>query len=246
MDGLILIEQDPAELFSVGSRLQLTLSLPSEDLACAATLVGWKVGGYLIAELPSQEDVPEILPGTLCEVRHLIAGRLVGYHTAVRGAYAAPEHLLILAFPLRIEPILARKHPRVPLRQAVRLAAVHPAARGHHQHADAPVRGVIEDLSTTGCRVELAHDSDHLQPGVTVKLGFELPGLGQVSNLSGKVKYRRTEPMRCLAGIEFRFQQMEFIEFKGWGGTVKRAIEQFVIMRQISRATSDGVWERPE
>jgi hypothetical protein len=246
LDGLILIEQDPAELFTVGSRLQLTLSLPNEDLACAASLAGWKVGGYLIAELPAQEDVPDILPRTACEVRHLIAGRLVGYHTEVRGTYAAPERLLVLAFPRRIDPILARKHPRVSLRQAVRLAPAQPAAGSRPHHIDPPARGIIEDLSPTGCRVELAHDSDHLQPGVTVKLAFELPGLGQVSNLSGKVKYRRTEPMRSLAGIEFRFQQMEFIEFKGWGGTVKRAIEQFVIMRQISRVTAGGVWERPE
>jgi hypothetical protein len=64
-----------------------------------------------------------------------------------------------------------------------------------------------------------------------VRLEFELPGLGRVTNLTGVVKNTTRQPGRRTTGIEFRFQQMEYIEFRGWGGTVQRAIEHYVSQR---------------
>ena len=244
MSGLVRLgEQTPVELFVVGTSVQLTVSLASEDLCCKATLLGWKIGAYVITDLPVHEGIPiEAVPGSPCEVRHLSGGRLLGYCTEVRSIQTAPEPLLFLAFPQRIDQILARKYPRVQLRQAVRMTPVHVEAVSSVVPARTALFGTIEDLSTAGCRIELMETEMCLPPGTLLKLEFDLPGLGRVSNLTGRLKYWRTEPMRILAGIEFQFHQTEIIEFKGWGGTVKRAIEQFVVMRHEPATARDAVW----
>jgi len=244
MSGLIHIgEQNPVEVLMVGLPLQLTLALATEDLCCGVTLLGWKVGAYLLTDLPAQEDFPDdIATGTPCEVRHLFAGRLVGYRSEIRAMQRTPEPLLFLAFPERIDQIVARKYPRVQMRQAVRLTLAElSAVRPGHQ-TRVSFSGTVEDLSTAGCRIELTQAEPVLVPGAILKLEFDLPGLGRVSNLTGRLKYWRTEPARVLAGIEFKFNQAEIIEFKGWGGTVKRAIEQFVVMRHESWTAGDGLW----
>lgn len=244
MSGLVRVgAQNPAELFMVGLPLQLTLALAAEDLCCEGTLLGWKVGTYLIIDLPLREALSaELSPGTPCEVRHLFAGRFMGYHSEIRAVQTIPEPLLFLAFPQRIEEVLARKHPRVQMRQTVQMTL---SARSvAHPEVLEPVTfcGTIEDLSTAGCRIELTQTGEPPSPGAVVKLEFDLPGLGRVANLTGRLKYWRTEPMRVLAGIEFKFHQAEFIEFKGWGGTVKRAIEQFVVMRHGPWSAGDSFW----
>ena len=244
MSGLVRLgEQNPAELFVVGTPVQLTVSLADEDLCCKATLLGWKIGAYVITDLPMRDDIPmEATTGSPCEVRHVFGGRLLGYCTEVRSIQTVPEPLLFLAFPHRIDQILARKSPRVQLRQTVRMTPADPEAVRAAVPARPSLCGTIEDLSTAGCRVELVETETALSPGTLLKLEFDLPGLGRVSSLTGRLKYWRTEPMRILAGIEFQFHQTEIIEFKGWGGTVKRAIEQFVVMRHEPATARDAVW----
>lgn len=36
-----------------------------------------------------------------------------------------------------------------------------------------------------------------------------------------------------MIGVEFRFNQMEYIEYRGWGGTVQNAIEQCVQQKKL-------------
>ena len=73
-----------------------------------------------------------------------------------------------------------------------------------------------------------------LRPGTTVHMEFELPGLGHITNLAGSVKNTDTRGGEDLIGIEFQFNQMEYIEYRGWGGSVRQAIEQWTVQKTVA------------
>jgi hypothetical protein len=234
MSHLIRVgEPSPTEFLVVGSSLELSIILGDEDVQCRVTLLGWKVGDYLITELPSSlGESMDGLVGLRCNVRYVFAGKLVEYESEVRGGQLGPMALLFLAFPSHVEHILLRKHPRIYLSQPVCL--VPESTEGVGRSLQTPVCGAFDDLSAAGCRLVLTDTTFILEPQGRVKMDFELPGVGHVTNLTGRVLYVRMEPARILVGIEFEFRRAEFIEFRGWGGTVKKAIEQFVAQRQVT------------
>lgn len=77
-----------------------------------------------------------------------------------------------------------------------------------------------------------------LRSGATVRLEFELPGLGHITNLTGVVKSVDVRHGSETIGIEFRFDQMEYIEYRGWGGSVKNAIEQWAAQKTMALSSS--------
>jgi hypothetical protein len=64
-----------------------------------------------------------------------------------------------------------------------------------------------------------------------MRMEFELAGLGHVTNLTGIVKTADAREGTSSLGIEFRFQEMEYIEYRGWGGSVRQAIEQWTTQK---------------
>ena len=72
-----------------------------------------------------------------------------------------------------------------------------------------------------------------LRPGTTVHMEFELPGLGHITNLTGIVKNADTRQGGESIGIEFQFNQTEYIEYRGWGGSVRQAIEQWTAQKSM-------------
>lgn len=240
--------ETPTSLLSVGVLLQYTLPAMApahpgcvetqpfplrQDLQCCASLLGWKEGAFVISGLPYLDGSPvECRPGSPCVVRYMHDGKVVGYRSEIRGGQRSPEPLLFLSFPDRIEEILLRQHPRIPLHQPVSLMRDDPEAQAQSPFPEAPFTGVLRDLSVAGCRVALAGPCPALAAGTPLRLEFELPAVGHVANLAGIVKNVSGQPGRLLVGIAFQFYRTEYIEFRGWGGTVQKAIEQFVAQRQ--------------
>ncbi|MEK7272337.1 MAG: hypothetical protein AAB047_00775, partial [Nitrospirota bacterium] len=70
-----------------------------------------------------------------------------------------------------------------------------------------------------------------LRAGTKLRMEFELAGLGHVTNLTGLVKSAEATQGTWTLGIEFRFQEMEYIEYRGWGGSVHQAIEQWTTQK---------------
>ena len=70
-----------------------------------------------------------------------------------------------------------------------------------------------------------------LRPGATVRLEFELPGIGHITNLTGVVKNADVRDGGEMIGVEFRFNELEYIEYRGWGGSVHNAIEQWTLQK---------------
>lgn len=243
MADVMRVTQDtPARLLVVGSTLHLTMPGPKGDVHCRTTLLGWKEGDYLISDLPDEEEGLEVVAGMPCMVRYRLSGKMLGYRSEIRGTQLTPEPLLFLSFPPHIEQILLRKYPRVPLNQRVSLVPRQESGEAGSRAPRTAVAGVLQDLGAIGGRVELIEASPALEEGATVMLNFELPGLGQIMNLAGVVKHVHVEEVRFVVGIEFQFHKAEYIEFRGWGGTVKKAIEQFVAQRHVPWSAGEEVW----
>ncbi len=224
----------PASLLTVGILLQYMIPAEERDVQCAATLVGWKEGSFVLSTLPYVEGRPlESTEGTPCVVRYLHDGKVVGYRSEIRACQMYPEPLLFLSYPDRIDEILLRKHPRIHVQQPVTVLPLQEARPGQGMFRPMPVVGLLKDLSVTGCRIVIPATETSLGAGTVVQLEFELPGIGHVANLAGMVRNAAATRQGLIVGVEFQFYKTEFIEFRGWGGSVQKAIEQFVTQRCV-------------
>jgi Flagellar protein YcgR/PilZ domain len=219
----------------VGLPLQLTIGSGHDKVNCGSTLLGWKSQAWLICEWPFHfgHAVPcEI--GTHCLVRSMVAGKLVAYHSEVRMTQTSPLPLLYLAFPQKVEEIHLRKESRVASNEPLLLL---PGPYGGTtlalSNGSVPIGGLIQDLSASGCRIIVQQLRADVSLGATVSLEFELIGIGHIAHLAGTIKNIAECDGALLLGVEFRFSGKESIEYRGWGGSVQKAIEHSVMQRHI-------------
>lgn len=223
-----------SSVLMVGVPLQLVIGSGEDKVNGGSTLLGWKERAWLICEWPFHfgQAVP-CEKGTHCLVRYMVAGKLVAYQSEVCMTQMSPLPLLYLAFPRRIEEIHLRKDVRVPSNEPLLLKQGTP---GHAtlalQNGLAPMGGLLQDLSLSGCRVILQRPRADVVLGATVFLEFELIGIGHVTHLAGAIKNIADRDSTLSVGIEFRFNGKESIEFRGWGGNVQTAIEYCVMQRR--------------
>jgi c-di-GMP-binding flagellar brake protein YcgR len=218
-------------LLKVGQPLQLTLVHGDGTNQCGSTLLGWKDGAWLICEWPFQlGQAVACENGARCVVKYFAEGKLVGYQTEIRDRQSVPIPLLYLGFPKQIEEIPLRRHIRVPASEPLLLIQ---ADQAQTNGMPQPITGaLLTDLSVAGCRIILCAMSGSFVPGAKLRLEFELIGLGHVTNLLGVVKNVAVDGSTTSLGVQFQFDNMEYIEFRGWGGTVQRAIEHCVLQKQ--------------
>ncbi len=222
-----------ASFLSVGLPLKLTIQTGQGKVQCGSTLLGWKENAWLICEWPSQiRHEIGCTAGTQCLVSYVYAGKLIGYRSEVREVLVTPVPLLFLSFPKTVEEVHLRKHVRVPSNEPMLLLQVNSAAQTDRPSSNDLLGGLLQDLSIGGCSVVLSQLVPGIRPGLEVKMEFELPGLGHVTNLSGVVKNLQEQAPNYLVGVEFRFTGLEYIEYRGWGGTVQKALEYCVLQRQ--------------
>ena len=218
----------------VGLPLQLVIGSDHDTVNCGSTLLGWKVKAWLICEWPFHfgQAVP-CETGTLCLVRSMVAGKLVAYHSEVRMTQTSPLPLLYLAFPRKVEEIHLRKETRVASNEPLLLVQ---GPQGNVTLAlpngSVPIGGLIQDLSASGCRIIVQRPRADVTLGATTYLEFELIGVGHVTHLAGTIKNIAERDGALSLGIEFRFNGKETIEYRGWGGSVQKAIEYSVMQRQ--------------
>ncbi len=222
-----------ASFLSVGLPLKISLSLGQQKVMYGSTLLGWKDHAWLVCELPSQlNHTADILAGTPCTVSYLLDGKLVGYKTEIRDLILSPVPILFLAFPQNVEEMHLRKHARVSSSEPALLTR---ADFGSHAVSVLSpsdyAGGLVKDLSLGGCSIALAKVPVWLRPGATIHLEFELPSLGHVTNLAGVVKNTEGGDDANVIGVEFQFDRLEFIEYRGWGGSVRNAIEQWTAQK---------------
>jgi c-di-GMP-binding flagellar brake protein YcgR len=231
MNELVVSVPPAASFLSVGLPLKIALTLDQQKVMYGSTLLGWKDHAWLVCEWPIQlgHDQP-VAGGTPCTVSYLHEGKLVGYRSEIRDLIVSPVPLLFVAYPKTVEEMHLRKHIRVLANEPILLIR---ADQSNVSDSAVPSSsyfgGLLKDLSEGGCSVVLVRRPTWLRPGTTVHLEFELPGLGHITNLTGIVKNADVRHGGDTIGIEFRFNELEYIEYRGWGGSVRQAIEQWTI-----------------
>lgn len=222
-----------SSFLAVGLSLKISLILNGQKVMCGSTLLGWKESAWMICEWPAHLGHAAGIPaGTPCTVSYLRDGKFVGYKTEIRDVMALPVPLLFLTFPRVVEEMHMRKHTRVSSSEpALLMRGDRLSQERSVMSPDEYVGGLVEDLSAGGCRIALAKTPSWVRPGAAVRLEFELQGLGHVTNLTGIVKNSEERDSADIIGVEFQFNKLEYIEYRGWGGSVKQAIEQWTTQK---------------
>ena len=233
MNEIVLSVPPAASFLSVGLPLKISLTLDRQKVVHGSTLLGWKDHAWLICEWPIQLGHDQLIAaGTPCTVSYLLDGKLVGYQSEIRELVTSLVPLLFVAFPKAVEEMHLRKHLRVSTNEPVLLIR---ADSDNASESALPTSnyfgGLLKDLSQMGCSVVLVRRPAWLCPGATVRLEFELPGLGHITNLTGVVKNADMREGSEMIGIEFRFNELEYIEYRGWGGSVRQAVEHCVFQK---------------
>lgn len=240
MNDVVEAAPSPASFLSVGLALKLALTLDAQKVMYGSTLLGWKDHAWLVCEwpMPLSHD-QRVERGTPCTVSYLHDGKLVGYRSEIRELLTSPVPLLFVAYPKTVEEMHLRKHFRASASEPILLMQadttnLSPSALPTSSY----LGGLLKDLSGGGCSVTLVRRPAWVRPASTVRLEFELPGLGHITNLTGVVKNVDVRHGSETIGIEFRFDEMEYIEYRGWGGSVKSAIEQWATQKIIALSSS--------
>lgn len=238
MNEVIASTPPSASFLTVGLSVKISLMVEGQKAMYGSTLLGWKEHAWLVCEWPLQlGPASNLSAGTPCTISYLLDGKLVGYRTEVRDVITSPVPLLFIAFPHAVEEMHLRKHTRVASSEpALLIRADQPSGKGALLAAPDYAGGLVKDLSAGGCRIALMRTPSWLRPGSAVLLEFELPGLGHVTNLAGLVKNSEERDGANIIGVAFQFDKMEYIEYRGWGGSVKNAIEQWTVQK------SDGLY----
>lgn len=233
MSEITSVESRPAAFLAVGLPLKLSMVQRGQQEGYASTLLGWKEYAWLICEWPSQAaHGTEIPRGTACTVSYMHHGKLVGYRSEIRDLVMTPVPLLFLAYPQSVETMHLRKHVRVSSGEPVLLERMEGrASYGGGLSSPDMAGGILRDLSVGGCSIVLSQPHSWMRAGIKVRMEFELAGLGHVTNLTGIVKSADIHDKACTIGIQFRFQEMEYIEYRGWGGSVENAIQQWTTQK---------------
>ncbi len=237
----VAVSVPQAESFlAVGLALKMSFALNGQKVMYGSTLLGWKDQAWLVCEWPLQLGHDQLVArGTPCTLSYLHEGKLVGYRSEIYEVVISPVPLLFVAFPKTVEEMHLRKHFRVSANEPILLmSAMHD--RPSNANATLPasdyVGGLLKDLSVSGCSVIMTQRPSWFRQGNTIQLEFELPGLGHVTNLTGIVKNVDTQQDGNAIGIEFQFNALEYIEYRGWGGSVRNAIEQWTLQKSGEHA----------
>lgn len=228
----LTVHRHPAAFLEVGLSLQLSLAGEEGGGQYGSTVLGWKHRSWIICEWPFHFGQPiPCAVGTTCLLRYIYAGRIIGYRTEVLHSQLQPFPMLLLAFPSNVEAVPLRKHGRVSAHEPVVLLEVAGGIDDRRSVHQPRIGGLLTDLSASGCAVRLQRPIQDFFPGMVLRAEFEIVGTGHVNNLTALVRNVSLQADGTHLGLEFRFDGKETIEYRGWGGSVKKALESFVLQK---------------
>lgn len=228
----LIVHRHPASFLEVGLALQLSLVGEDTGAQYGSTVLGWKHRSWIICEWPFHFGQPiPCAAGTSCLLRYIHAGRIIGYRTEVLQALMQPFPFLLLAFPSTIEAVSLRKHGRVVAQEPVVVLQLTGGSRDPQAAHQPRIGGLLTDLSASGCAIRLQRPMQDFFPGLVLRVEFEIVGTGHVNNLTAVVRNVSLQADGTVLGLEFRFDGKETIEYRGWGGSVRKALESFVLQK---------------
>ena len=88
--------------FAVDLAVQLALPGKKEAEQAFSRILGWKVGRFVLVELPSRDGrAVEVRTGATCVVRYMREGRVVGFATTISRVQFTPDALLFSVSQIR-------------------------------------------------------------------------------------------------------------------------------------------------
>ncbi len=226
------VPRSASAFLAVGLCIQLTLSKDETKAQYGSSILGWKQDGWLICEWPFHLGQPvPCNPGTRVLLRYIYQGKMIGYHSEVLTTHVQPFPFLLLSFPAGLDEVPLRKHGRMAAQEPVMLRHVNDGLPLSAAARLTQIGGLLVDLSVTGCAILIQRPVKEFVPGMVLRVEFEIVGTGRVGNLAGVVRNMSTQGGETHLGLEFRFDGKETIEYRGWGGSVKNALESFVLRR---------------
>jgi len=218
---------------TVGLGAHLTLSKDKANVLYGTSILGWKQDSWVMCEWPFQLGTPiSCDPGTAVLVRYLHQGKMIGYSSEVLSVHRQPFPFLLLSFPLILEEMSLRKGSRMPMNEPILIRHRNDGLPPPGPDALTPIGGLVTDLSVAGCAILLQRPVKEFFPGMVLRVEFEIVGIGRISNLAGLVRKISMQGSDSLLGVEFQFDGKETIEYRGWGGSVHKALEFFLLRRQ--------------
>jgi hypothetical protein len=223
---------------AVGLSLQLTPAHEETNVQYGSSLLGWKQGSWLICEWPFHLGKPiPCASGTGLLLRYIYQGKMIGYCSHVLETQVQPFPFLLLSFPSMLDEVPLRTHCRMRTNEPILIRHVNDGWPVHPSGTLTQIGGLVTDLSIAGCAILLQRPGKEFVPGMVLRVEFEIVGTGRVGNLACLIRNVSTQGDETQLGVEFRFDGKETIEYRGWGGSVQKAIESFILQRHSFEST---------
>ncbi|MCS6319425.1 MAG: flagellar brake protein [Nitrospira sp.] len=229
-----VLHRDPTSFLAVGLSVQLSLSEDQSQAQYGSSILGWGDRQWILCEWPFHLGQP--IPcsvGMSCRLRYIYDGKLIGYRTEVLNTQMQPFPFLLLAFPSTLDEVPLRKHGRVLAQEPIVLTPVTNDRTSAQAEPLTRIGALLMDLSAAGCAVLLQRPAREFFMGMLVRVEFEIVGTGHVNNLTGVIRNVSIQADGTQLGLEFRFDGQETIEYRGWGGSVQKALESVVLRKHF-------------
>ena len=196
-------KSDPA----TGMRLAADIGTPMVvemqgiDAKIKCPLVGMQPGEFLILRPPKSYAYKLFHVGKCprAVVRYIFDGRVFGFETALLGAILDPLGLIFLGYPKVVSEHNLRAAPRLECQLSANAS-----------FNDIELRGSIQDISPTGCRISIktalleaaAVDAPALE--MNIRIDLQLPDQPDTMALHGKIKNLEQDASQIALGIAFK------------------------------------------
>jgi hypothetical protein len=206
------------EILNVGKSFVLPVGTPLQIEVEGVTprlnslSVGWLPGYYLIIKQPVTgfgSIASKLFRGAKITIRYISGGDIFAFQSEVVGVTTESPRLIFISYP----PLVVRRSLRGSRRVLCYLPAelIKEQHRGRGIFVELAYRGIISDISLSGCGFDMmkgsADDADGVLPEVAqnemVKLRIEFPGLENKIELSGEIRRTLREGRRLNVGIKF-------------------------------------------
>ncbi|HPA15513.1 MAG TPA: flagellar brake protein [Desulfobacterales bacterium] len=175
---------------------QLLIQVEGIEKSFKSNLVGLMPQEFLIIEMPSSYKISGLQRGKHLFVNYLSLGNAYEFDSSILGIISEPFPLLFLSYPEKVQKLDLRKNSRV--------NCYIPAIANLKK---TELKGVISDISRTGCRfiikVPPILQLQQILVVDEIKISFPLTGMNDVFEFPGIVRNTTQDKERIAWGIEF-------------------------------------------
>ena len=181
-------------LIDIGTQLKVEVAGFEGRFKC--NLVGLKPNKHIIIDAPPQNVSRQLQEGTNAIIRYLYFGNIFGFKSKTLKYLSAPYDLLFLTYPDKVESHNLRKNARI---------QCYIPATTYIQ--DVEVRGVIVDISVSGCQYVVNMSkfdlSDLVKINSTINLAYPFFGATGLLTVQATILHINCNEGNLFLGMKF-------------------------------------------